>query len=73
MGTTLCETEFYRSLRLGVESSDNLRFLVERENEQGQDVYIEDGKIEEISLKALSFSTVESIQVQSILTHFLAI
>ncbi len=68
MLASFSEFKFYQSFRIPVETADNLRFLVEKENELGKDVYIEDAKLEDVSLTGLGFSTKERISVGTILT-----
>ncbi len=57
------EFKFYQSFRIPVEKSDNLRFLVQRDNEAGKPIYIEDGELKDISLTGFGFATKERISV----------
>ncbi|MDD0853211.1 sigma 54-interacting transcriptional regulator [Halobacteriovorax sp. GB3] len=62
------EFKFYQSFRIPVEEADDLRFLIQKEDELGNDVYIEDGKLQDISVTGLGFSTKERISVGTPLT-----
>ena len=73
MLASFSEFKFYQSFRIPVEEADDLRFLVQIENEKGQEVYIDDAKLIDISLTGLGFSTNERISVGkelSISLHF---
>ncbi|MCO4794163.1 MAG: sigma 54-interacting transcriptional regulator [Bacteriovoracaceae bacterium] len=68
MLTSFSEFKFYQSFRIPVEEADDLRFLVEKENEMGKNVYIDDGKIVDVSVTGLGFSTIERLSVGTELT-----
>jgi len=68
MLTSFSEFKFYQSFRISVEEADDLRFLVEKENELGKDVYIDDAKLVDISVTGLGFKTLERISVGTELT-----
>ena len=68
MLTSFSEFKFYQSFRIPVEEADDLRFLVEKENELGKDVYIDDAKLVDISVTGLGFKTLERISVGTELT-----
>ena len=57
MLASFSEFKFYQSFRIPVEKADNLRFLVERDDELGNQVYIEDAKLIDISITGLGVST----------------
>lgn len=63
MLTSFSEFKFYQSFRIPVEKADNLRFLIQKENEIGKFEYIDDGSLEDISVTGLGFSTKERISV----------
>ncbi len=63
MLTSFSEFKFYQSFRIPVEKADNLRFLIQKENELGKFEYINDGTLEDISVTGLGFSTKERISV----------
>ncbi|MFT6070857.1 MAG: Nif-specific regulatory protein [Bacteriovoracaceae bacterium] len=63
MLTSFSEFKFYQSFRIPVEKADNLRFLIQKENEIGKLEYIDDGTLEDISVTGLGFSTKERISV----------
>lgn len=59
------EFKFYQSFRIPVEEADDLRFLVQIEDEAGNFHYIDDAKLIDISVTGLGFSTKQRISVQS--------
>jgi len=63
MLTSFSEFKFYQSFRIPVEKADNLRFLIQKENDLGKFEYIDDGSLEDISVTGLGFSTKERISV----------
>lgn len=63
MLTSFSEFKFYQSFRVPVEKADNLRFLIQKESDLGKLEYINDGKLEDISVTGLGFSTNEGISV----------
>lgn len=63
MLASFSEFKFFQSFRVPVENADNLRFLVEKEDEMGKQKYIEDGQLMDISVTGLGFKTVERISV----------
>lgn len=68
MLTSFSEFKFYQSFRIPVEKADNLRFLIQKENEIGKLDYIDDGTLEDISVTGFGFSTKERISVGHELT-----
>ncbi|GAB4011800.1 MAG: hypothetical protein Fur0010_06770 [Bdellovibrio sp.] len=68
MLASFSEFKFYQSFRIPVETADNLRFLVERENEIGKSVYIDDAVLIDISVTGLGFKTKERLSVGAPLT-----
>lgn len=68
MLASFSEFKFYQSFRIPVEKADNLRFLVEKDNELGKSEYIEDGRLIDISITGLGFSTKDRISVGATLT-----
>lgn len=63
MLASFSEFKFYQSFRIPVEEADDLRFLIERENDLGNMVYIDDAKLVDISVTGFGFSTMEQITV----------
>lgn len=64
MLTSFSEFKFYQSFRIPVEAADDLRFLVEIDEEFGKkNHYIDDAKLMDISVTGLGFSTRERISV----------
>ncbi|EQC46480.1 sigma-54 interaction domain protein [Bacteriovorax sp. BSW11_IV] len=59
------EFKFYQSFRIPVEEADDLRFLVQIEDEAGNFHYIDDAKLIDISVTGLGFSTKQRISVQA--------
>lgn len=57
------EFKFFQSFRIPVEEADDLRFLVEKEDDLGNTVYVNDAKLLDISLTGLGFRTKERISV----------
>ena len=57
------EFKFFQSFRLPVEQADDLRFMVSTDNELGQQVYINDAILKDISVTGLGFITNERIAV----------
>ncbi len=68
MFASFSEFKFYQSFRIPVEEADNLRFLVERDDEMGKSAYIEDAKLLDISVTGFGFSTDTRIKVGDELT-----
>ncbi|HAZ12623.1 MAG: hypothetical protein A2X86_11505 [Bdellovibrionales bacterium GWA2_49_15] len=68
MLASLSEFKFYQSFRISVEQSDNLRCLVEREDEAGRTIYIEDARLIDISVTGLGLATKERISVGVVLS-----
>lgn len=68
MLTSFSEFKFYQSFRIPVEKADNLRFLIEIDDEVGKPRYIDDATLVDISVTGLGFSTIERISVGSVLT-----
>lgn len=68
MLTSFSEFKFYQSFRIPVEKADNLRFLVEMDDEVGKPRYIEDATLVDISVTGLGFSTLERVSVGTVIT-----
>jgi two-component system, NtrC family, response regulator HydG len=68
MLASFSEFKFFQSFRIPVEKADNLRFLAEIENELGSDEYIEDAKLQDLSVTGLGFSTRRRISVGTEIT-----
>lgn len=68
MFASFSEFKFYQSFRIPVEEADDLRFLVEKDDEMGKPVYISDAKLVDISVTGLGFITHERISVGMPLT-----
>lgn len=62
------EFKFYQSFRIPVEAQDDLRFMVQMEDEFGKLKYIEDAKLIDISVTGFGFATNERISVDTELT-----
>lgn len=63
MLTSFSEFKFYQSFRIPVEEADDLRFLVEREDDVGNWSYIEDANLVDISVTGLGFRTKQGFSV----------
>lgn len=63
MLTSFSEFKFYQSFRIPVEQADELRFLLEVEDELGNSRYVEDAKLVDISVTGFGFSTQERLLV----------
>ncbi len=63
MLASFSEFKFYQSFRIPVEEADNLRFLVQQEDDLGNLSYIEDAKLVDISVTGFGFSTKDRISV----------
>jgi len=59
----LSEFKFYQSFRIPVEKADNLRFLVEKDNEFGKRIYVDDALLIDISMTGLGFKSKERLSV----------
>ncbi len=68
MLASFSEFKFYQSFRIPVEEADDLRFLVQMERKRGEEFYIDDAKLIDISLTGFGFSTSERISVGQELT-----
>ena len=68
MLVSFSEFKFYQSFRIKVEEADDLRFLVEKDDEMGKPQYIDDAKLVDISVTGLGFKTIERISVGTELT-----
>jgi len=68
MLSSFSEFKFFQSFRVPVEQSDNLRCLIEIEDEMGKTRYIEDACLLDISITGLGFRTKERISVGSSLS-----
>lgn len=65
MLTSFKEFKFFQSFRIPVESRDDVRCMFEFENEFGKFTSIMDGKLEDVSITGLGFTTKEKIKVNS--------
>jgi len=63
MLTSFAEFKFFQSFRVPVEAVDDVRFVVEYENEDGVRETLEDAKIVDVSTTGLGFSTEKRIAV----------
>lgn len=63
MFTSFSEFKFFQSFRIPVESKDDVRFMVEFEDDLNKFHYIEDGKLEDVSVTGLGFSSDDKISV----------
>ncbi|MBT3981854.1 MAG: sigma 54-interacting transcriptional regulator [Bacteriovoracaceae bacterium] len=61
MLSSMSEYRFYQSYRIAIEEADDIRFLVEKEDDSGNFVYIDDGKLVDVSVTGLGFKTKERI------------
>ena len=68
MLASFSEFKFYQSFRIPVEEADDLRFLVQIERDRGNEEYISDAKLIDISLTGLGFATAERLSVGKELT-----
>ena len=68
MLASFSEFKFYQSFRVPVEEADDLRFLIQQEDEVGKLVYINDAKLLDISVTGFGFQTKERISVGSEMT-----
>ncbi|MBH48978.1 MAG: hypothetical protein CME71_12490 [Halobacteriovorax sp.] len=68
MLTSFSEFKFYQSFRIPVEKADNLRFLIETDDEVGKPRYVSDATLVDISVTGLGFSTIERISVGTVMT-----
>ena len=68
MLASLSEFKFYQSFRVPVEEVDDIRFLVEVDQEDGGTSYVDDARLIDISLTGLGFSTTERLSVGEIIT-----
>jgi two-component system, NtrC family, response regulator HydG len=68
MLASFSEFKFYQSFRVPVEEADNLRFLIQKEDEIGKLLYIDDAKLVDISITGFGFRTKERLSVGSELT-----
>lgn len=63
MFTSLEEFKFFQSFRIPVEESDNVRCLIEIENEQGKFEYIEDACLADVSVTGIGVISKERVCV----------
>jgi Nif-specific regulatory protein len=68
MLASFSEFKFYQSFRIPVEKADELRFLLEIEDENGESRYIDDAVLLDISVTGFGFSTHEKISVGKVLS-----
>ena len=57
------EFKFFQSFRIPVESKDDVRFLVEQENDLGKFEYVTDAKLSDVSITGLGFISEQKISV----------
>lgn len=65
MFTSFSEFKFFQSFRIPVESSDDVRFMLEFEDEFGKFHFVEDAKVEDVSVTGLGFLTKERLSVET--------
>lgn len=65
MFTSFSEFKFFQSFRIPVESKDDVRFMVEFEDDLGKFRYIEDAKLSDASVTGLGFVTTSKISVNT--------
>ena len=65
MFTSFSEFKFFQSFRIPVESQDDVRFMVEFEDDMGKFRYIEDAKLEDASVTGLGFVTTKKMSVMN--------
>ena len=63
MLASFSEFKFYQSFRIPVEEADDLRFLVEQEDNIGNKEYIQDAVLMDISVTGLGFKTIKRLSV----------
>jgi two-component system response regulator HydG len=63
MFTSLKEFKFFQAFRVPVESSDDIRFLVEYENDAGKYEYIRDALLVDVSLGGIGFSSTHRLSI----------
>lgn len=63
MLASFSEFKFYQSFRIPIEEADDIRFLVQQEDDIGNMNYITDAKLVDISVTGFGFSTKERISV----------
>ena len=63
MLASFSEFKFFQSFRIPVEEADNLRFLIQQEDEIGNFDYINDAKLVDISITGFGFKTHQRISV----------
>lgn len=63
MLASFSEFKFFQSFRIPVEEADDLRFLLQREDDLGNYTYLEDAVLVDISVTGLGFSTKERLSV----------
>ncbi len=65
MFTSFSEFKFFQSFRIPVESRDDVRFMVEYEDDLNKFHYIDDARLEDASVTGLGFSTEQKISVNT--------
>lgn len=63
MFTSFEEFKFFQSFRIPVESSDEVRFLIEYEDDVGRFNYIEDSRLSDVSVTGVGFISKEKLSV----------
>src|SRR3989338_1257618 len=67
MFTSFSEFKFFQSFRIPVESRDDIRCLIQLEDESGKLQYITDAKLVDVSVTGIGFTTHQRISVGSTL------
>jgi DNA-binding NtrC family response regulator len=65
MFASFSEFKYFQSFRIPVESRDEVRFMIEFEDEMGKYHYIEDAKLSDVSVTGLGFVSKERISLTS--------
>ena len=65
MFTSFSEFKFFQSFRIPVESCDEVRFMLEYEDEFGKFRFIEDAMVEDVSITGIGFVTKERLKVET--------
>jgi len=68
MLSSFSEFKFFNSFRVPVEKADNLRFLVEKDDDIGNSQYIDDAVLVDVSVTGLGFKTAERLSIGTPLT-----
>ena len=65
MFTSFSEFKFFQSFRIPLESSDEVRCMLEYEDEFGKYRYFEDGKLEDVSITGFGFVSKQRMSVNT--------